>query len=369
MIQHLASPAVAVQPFGMNAKRAAGFMSLIVACVAGFALVATALQLVISRAGLLDRDTPMSKIQRAAEQRPDLIFVGPSHLATGIIPEIFDAELSRFAKVRSYNMAMGGLSIPEIDFSLKRLFAIDPGGIKYVIIHPGFMMTDVARVPPNMRSIDYFDLPNALRFWSFLTAYDPTPPLPHVELLDYARNIIFATLRHYSHIGLGLKILGAGPDPGAAEPRESSSGHIAYERAMTEHQIAPLRADVEKAESAGAKFQGPPLSDGQFSIVAGIIDLIERQGARAILVRPPNVGQWSYDASFVRKYRQDCPNGPPLLDFTPAAFPELYEGQYHVDGSHLNVRGATIWSKVLADQVGELIRSGRLDKPAFCVAG
>ena len=85
------------------------------------------------------------------------------------------------------------------------------------------------------------------------------------------------------------------------------------------------------------------------------------------MVRPPSLGQWPYDELFVRKYRRECKDNPPLLDFNPIAYPELYESQDHHDGTHLNVRGATKWSIVLADQVGELIRSGRLSDPTSCV--
>ena len=256
-------------------KRVARFGSLIAVFVVGFASVSTGLHFVMSRTGLFDRETTMSKPRQAAEQRADVIFVGPSHLATGIIPEIFDAELSRYIKAHSYNMAIGGLTVPEIDFLLTRLFAMDAGGVKYVIFYPGFMLTDVARTTTTMRSIDYFSISNAVRFWFFLRS-KPNTPNPHLDLYDYASNIIVATLRHYSHIGLGLSLLGIAetpfdhPNPLVGD-RWSPRGHIALDRALPEDQNSLWLATFKEAKEAGSQFEGPQISDAMFSNVVRII--------------------------------------------------------------------------------------------------
>ena len=66
------------------------------------------------------------------------------------------------------------------------------------------------------------------------------------------------------------------------------------------------------------------ISDELFSSVTRIIDLIERHGARAIVVRPPSIWMWHYYLSLVRKLKEKCPAGLPVLDFgDPATYPEL----------------------------------------------
>jgi hypothetical protein len=97
-----------------------------------------------------------------------------------------------------------------------------------------------------------------------------------------------------------------------------------------------------------------------------IIDLIEQHGARAIIVRPPAIEHWQYDQAFTRKYKEECPNGPPLLEFALEDYPELYVRENFYNSFHLTGRGANLWSRVLADRIGELIRSGRLNEPSFC---
>ncbi|MBV8191824.1 MAG: hypothetical protein JO339_31630 [Alphaproteobacteria bacterium] len=343
---------------------------MIAAFVAGFALVAGAFGILITQAGLFDHDTPISKPRKAAEQRANVVFVGPSHVATGVIPEVFDEELSRFVKVQSYNMAIAGLTIPETEAALARLFAMKPCCVTYVIFYPGFMMTDVARVPTT-RSVEFFTLPRALQFWSFLSEYKPPPDLSQV---DFAKNIIIATFQHYTNLGLGLPLLGVvetwydRPQPALGD-RWSARGHIAIDRAVPDGEAKTWWLDeISKLKAAGPQFQAPIISDRLFANVERIITLINAHGARAIVVRPPSLARWGYDVAFVRKYEQACSDGPPLLDFNPDAYPTLYEGRNHYDGAHLNVRGAEIWSRILADEVGELIRSGRLDHPSVCRA-
>ena len=151
---------------------------LLTAFLAGFVLISTGVRYVISAVGMSIFDISVSKPREAARQRADLIFVGPSHFEMGIIPAVFDAELSPYASVRSYNMAIAGLSVPEVDFLLKRLLTLDNCCVKYVVFYPAFELTTIARESPTARSIDYFDLSNALAYWSYLKEYKPTTPAP-----------------------------------------------------------------------------------------------------------------------------------------------------------------------------------------------
>jgi len=351
-------------------RSGARFLSLVVAFVAGFALVAAGFRYVCLLAGLTDSTIAATKLRQAVDQRPDVIFVGPSHIATSIIPEVFDAEFSKYQKVHSYNFALGGADVPEIEFVLDKLFATGPCCIKYVVIFPEFGLTNLAKYPDAIRAIDYFDVVNAFRYWSFLRAFDPNVP-PQIDLVEYARNIAFATLRHYSNIGLGLSLLGIPKHelepPNSPEFRWSARGHLENERVAPE---AEWHKHLDEYTSQSPGYRDQAIPDELFSSVTSIIDLVERHGARAIMVRPPSIWMWHFDLSLVRKFREKCPAGPPLLDFgDPAAYPELYERRNHIDDAHLNTRGAAIWSRILADQIGELVRSGRLDRPATCGDG
>ena len=155
--------------------------------------------------------------------------------------------------------------------------------------------------------------------------------------------------------------------PYPPEFRWSARGHLENERSAPEDE---WRKHLDEYTSQSPGWREQVISDELFSSVTRIIDLIERHGARAIVVRPPSIWMWHYDLSLVRKLKEKCPAGPPVLDFgDPATYPELYERQNHLDDAHLNTRGAAIWSRILADQIGELIRSGRLDSPASCGDG
>jgi hypothetical protein len=354
-------------------KHASNFGWPIVAFAIGFALGSTAIRYAGS---VMDVREPIglkgieAKTREAAVERPDVIFMGPSHIVAGIIPEIFDAELSRYAKVSSYNLALGGHSVPQIEKSLKRFFAVNPCCVKYVIFYPGFELTEIARAV-DTGSIAYFDVLSAVHYWSLLRDYDPTPA-PHLDLSGYARAIIVSTLSHYTNFGMGWFMFFGVSQPVADtrsllrfDNRWRPRGFFALDKAVPASDIKPWLASIEDLKNQ--QFTGHAISSGMFSDVESIIAVIQQHGAQAIVVRPPTLWQWPYASSFVRKYKQECPDGPPLLDFgDPAAYPELYEAQNHFDGAHLNTRGAVLWSRILADQVGELIRSGRLNGPSLC---
>jgi hypothetical protein len=350
-------------------KRVARAVSLLVAFAAGFAVISTGIRYVISVVGLSAYDDNVSKPREAARQRADFIFFGPSHIAMGIDPEIFDAELARYVTVHSFNMAMGGLSVPEVDFLLKRFFAIDNCCVKYVAFYPAFELTDIARKGVTFRSIDYFNLSNAFQYWSYLKEYNPIPG-PHLDMFDYAMHIFVSTLQHYSNMGLGLRPFEITEYAVRHNQvtEKYTGGYFPTDRAVVgEGELKEWLAAVEELKNHSPHFSEQLVSDYMFSKVTDIIDTIERQGARAIVVRPPSTWRWQYDLSFVRKYKHECPTGPPLLDFgDPSEYPELYEGLNRYDVAHLNTRGATLWSRILAEQVGELIQSGRLAHPAYC---
>lgn len=351
--------------------RIAKVVLLLTAFLAGFALISTGVRYVISAVGMSIFDISVSKPREAARQRADFIFVGPSHFEMGIIPAVFDAELSRFATVRSYNMSIAGLSVPEVDFLLKRLLTLDNCCVKYVVFYPAFELTSIARERPTARSIDYFDLSNAIAYLSYLKEYKPAPPDPHLDLADYAANIFMSTLQHYLNLGIGLRPLEITRLMWARRPDfqiRGMRGFVADDRALTEdQQLKNWQAGVDDVKIRGPKFREELVSDRMFSKVIDIIDTIERQGAKAIIVRPPSPWHWPYGHAFIRKYERECPQGPPLLDFgDPVKYPTLYEGANRYDASHLNARGANAWSRLLADQIGELIQSGRLERAVSC---
>lgn len=344
---------------------------LLAAFLAGFAVISIGVRYVMSAVGLSIFDVSVSKPREAARQRADFIFVGPSHFEMGIIPNVFDTELSRYATVRSYNLAIAGLSVPELDFLLKRLLALDNCCVKYVVFYPAFEVTTIARERPTARSIDYFNLSNAIAYLAYLKEYKPATPAPHLDLSDYAAHIVSSTVQHYLNLGMALRPLeltrlrwGTQPDFQIKDMR----GYVADERALTEEQqLKTWRVAVDDVKVRGPDFQEELVSDRMFSKVMDVIATIERQGAKAIIVRPPAPWHWPYGHAFIRKYEQECPQGPPVLDFgDPVKYPVLFEGANRYDASHLNTRGATIWSRLLADQIGELIRSGRLEHSTSC---
>lgn len=63
------------------------------------------------------------------------IIVGPSHLDFGMNPEVFDKVLGDLGHdVRSFNLSVEALSIPEREFVIKEAFDTAPTQIKFAVI-------------------------------------------------------------------------------------------------------------------------------------------------------------------------------------------------------------------------------------------
>jgi hypothetical protein len=347
---------------------------LFMAFLVGFALVSIAAHSIIFSADRFVGETLFVRAKLAAEHRADVVFVGPSHIENGVNPDVFDAELSKYVKVHSVNSAWGGTGVLELEFLLEKIFASNPCCVKYVIFYPAFHLTDLARTSGTTRAIDYFSFSRAVRYWSYLEELDPLP-VPPIPRFEYAKNIILSVLRRYSNIGLGLKLIGWKPGrPTKGSPtadgfiRNGPRGHTILTTAMSDDLYNFWLYEIEEYKKQRPQFRRQIVTDRMFSAVVSIVDLIGRHGAKAIIVRPPAIEHWQWDLAFTRKYKEECPNGPPLLEFDLESAPELYERANFYNSSHLTDRGAKLWSRMLADRVGKLIRSGRLDEPSFCDA-
>lgn len=324
-------------------------------------------------AGVFDRDSSFHKPLQAAALNPDVIFIGPSQVALGVIPEVFDQEITGAARLRSYNLSIGGLSVTQIEYILRRYFALHPCCTKYVIFYPGFEATGVARFPYSMGAIDYFDVTNSVKFAEFLASYEQTPSPPE-PMSFYLANISKSALRRASNIGLGLEFFGPQlpfDRPNAAiNERWSPTGHIAIDKAPSGDALRAYLTGLNEYRNNAAKVDENLVTTKMLAYVDDVIDLIQKNGAKAIIIRPPSTWQWSYSQSFLRRYQVECPAGPPLLDYgNPDQYPELFEPQNHYDAAHLNVRGATIWSRQLARDIAKLVQDGSIATRRACTRG
>jgi hypothetical protein len=365
-----------------QSRRVAGSW-LIVIFVVSFFSASSVVALLLQRAGLADKDIVDAKYRQAiADPRVNLIFLGASLVDTGFNPVEFDAAMRmRDLCTYSYNLGIGGMTIPEVLALLKRLQASNH--VHYILLAPTFWLLDAGRFPNSIRSIDYFDLPNALTFAAYVSSFRKLPPWPSIEQKEYLSNIAIATFRHYTNIGLARLLLTTerhkyyyeynfweefqrraqlrGQSP--SDRFNYSSGEIeAYQLGL--RQYAGERERLLAGEPAARSQLNEHLPDDLFAFFMRAVDIARAITPNVIAVEPPTTGYIQFDLAFVERLRSPIVRGPPLLDFSdPREYPELFELGNRYDGVHLNAKGAVAWSRLLADRLAELIKRGVVQAP------
>ncbi len=340
----------------------------IVIAVTVFLLASTVIRQALWRMGLEDLYVNEVMTSRAAEKARDVVFIGTSHLGVGIHPNTFDAAATAHGLApRSFDLALGGLSVAETYSVAKRLFELKPCCIKYVVFEAAFMQTDIGwYIPTNIRSVLYLDFRNAVAFLSMIFSYEQLPN-PAPGRWKYVANVVSAMATHYGNLGHAALLLGWGTTPlrnhrqvdfgnGAAHlPPPTEAVAVAIARDMRRYSVDHPK--YRRGEMAGVR-RGTYVTARMLDPVVATVRLIESKGAGVILVQPPLVGHWPYAVDFVDALRRRC-GGERLIDFSdPEEFREFYHTtSYWHDGSHLSEEGAVIWSKMLAARFVKIVET------------
>ena len=82
---------------------------------------------------------------------------------------------------------------------------------------------------------------------------------------------------------------------------------------------------------------------------------LKSKGIAVLVVIPPNERQWPYHAAFIAKLRRHTGDDIRLVDFgDPRRWRDLFlPADIRYDDEHMNVRGAAVWSRALAEQASE----------------
>jgi hypothetical protein len=358
----------------------------ILICALACFLTAHVVGLSLHRLYLSHHDAPEGKIAFAARERPDVVFMGASHVTAGLNPAVFDSELATHGlNLRSFNLGIGGLSVVEMSYHLRGLLDRMPS-LRYAVLSPCFECLNVARETNNIRSIDFFSLSNAVEFTRYIFSFEnfPDQALPRHQ---YLRNIFSALLRHHFNLGLGGAALGFSSlnttepsfTPETFQSYFGPQGHIALDEAISGQdlnqylaalkRIPPLRTDLIAAIRSGKHERSLETLTGEnMQHFIDLVSFLHDRGVIVLVVQPPSTWYWEVEAEFVGKFRHRCPAQPPLVDFGDIeSFRSLFlPADVRSDNAHMTGRGAAIWSKVLAEKFAALQKAGALTSEIKC---
>ena len=275
------------------AKKATLFLRDFAIAAVTFLLVSAAVGRVLWWAGLSDRSLLDAKIAATAQQAPDVVFIGPSHIDTGLHSETFDAELAARGHVtRTSNMGIGGLSVVETPRVIERLLTLRPCCIKYLVLQPAYMLTNIGWEEITSRSIMFFDARNAVDFLRLTFAYTTLPAPGPRSPWTYARTIGLATAAHHGNIGLAAALLGWSKPMYDYSKVAFGGGHMHPEMAAEKvpnylANVASVRIDRPKflARHFAQPFVPEQIvNDEMLDHFIRTIRMIERQGVAVVAI-------------------------------------------------------------------------------------
>lgn len=303
----------------------------------------------------VDQITPKAEFFARHKDEFDTLFVGTSRVFHGVSPKVFDETArEQGCPTHSFNAAADALASPESLSMVRRLVALHPRKLKRVFLE----ITDLHPVPRQpgttaARDIYWQDWTalkigagRCMQDWratGFGAASD--------EFFTYFR--LFA--RNQMCMGRGVEWIsrryGAPVKDTLAELGPSRDGFFPMSTPMSAATAAKYHAGLEETKRGYTPRPPNPVNRDAY---ARLRDELGARGIEMLLIATPTTVLNGYGASI------DSPQGAPLLVFNnPAQFPELYEDDNRLDYEHLNEKGATQFSRMLAREFSRRSEAAR----------
>jgi len=296
----------------------------------------------------------------------DTLIIGTSRLYRGVIPRVLDeTAAAEGMPLHSFNLAVDGLRPPEDDFVLEKALAVPGLKLRWVIVECNEVKLQVNDLEhQSARDIYWHDWPRLRILWRRTWARS-----------DGERHSVFTRVarrggnleQFAGHVRLWLwSSLRPGGGIGAIgryrdfrfRPRQSVAGR-AFDGYDEPSATEPLHGrELNEYTKMWSRLlaEAPPLNFGDSESQAELgrkRGVIERVGAKMILVRPPYLDKEVYAPlpSLHRVPFFDCSD--------PSRFPQLYAVEVRRDYGHTNARGSAIYSRMLAHELHRIaIRDG-----------
>ncbi|MFZ2005605.1 MAG: hypothetical protein WAV02_11000 [Stellaceae bacterium] len=283
----------------------------------------------------------------AKDPATNLVFFGSSRVQNGFDPEVFDAAMAEAGVdgIHSYNIGWPDEVFAETIVHVECLFTARPKGIKYVLFEPNLGAGEFL-LPNTRRAIALFSLHGAYLVNQMMSPY--VLRAMSITGFNYARRALILLAQHYT---------GLSWTPPDYIPWYPPRGHPLGPR-----ENGSLKADDAYAERLrdieAYKPQPEHTTDAQARLVLSLARYIQAHGAVPVIVTTPQYINFWLTHDLAAKIAQLCgERDPPVLDFTsPTQYAALWDPQNRMDDDHLNIRGAGIYSQLLAQELARTLR-------------
>jgi hypothetical protein len=329
---------------------------MILLCVVSFLGTSFLVRAALNRT-VPDRLEVFANVKAAAtDAETNVLFAGTSRIEFGIRPDVFDQETSvRGIDTHSYNIGEGGMGFLESVRGIEKFFELKPCCIKYIFFEPDYTSVLIFQEPSSLRAIDFFDIHEAYDALRFME--QPIDAFRLMKPAEYTKNISISVFRHYSNIGLfhSEGLIDRSSTSFRGYPVDDEHVHQSY--SSPEAEVADYLQQVHRAD---ATISDKRITEHQLGLAVELARYVRAKGAELILLRPPQISLWGYASAFAFQIEERCySRGPFLFNFgTPKDYPALFDPANRFDDDHLNIHGAAIFSRMIADRFAYGLMNG-----------
>lgn len=323
-------------------------------------------------AGVLGRVEPFAEFPslreklahwRARQAEFDTIFVGTSRTFRGVMPSVFDrVTVEAGVPARSFNFGLDGLFAPEDAFVIEQIFRERPRHLRWLLIEvSAFRGGFEGRSPENVRSVYWRDWPRTWLCirermwgkgrrmkWEKLFESDDDKPARASEVLLNVEVFFTRSL----NIGRGSDAwrriaLQRPVERGELGPRADGFSPMPARIVMSASEV--VRFDREVAERRQSPALIEPMPPHAQSSLDRVRELADEHGVQVILMLAPTTAETTR--------RPDPAAGVETFDFRDVVkYPELFDTGFRSDRTHMNAKGAELFSRRIAERFIEYTR-------------
>lgn len=329
-------------------------------CMAlGFIFVAAATSAWTRARPVLTVTEKLARYAEAADEY-DVLAIGSSLTYRQLIPSIFDkAARDAGRPMHLFNLGVDGMRPPEDSYVLEKALASRKTPLEVVLVESNRLRFHVRKQDEEtVRAIYWHDgkrLVTLARFalgsdarelgvWENTIRVSETIPTLWRHVDYWFRNVSALGRGHETLLASLLETRPTTREIGADgyAPPPPRDGLTPEEMSRYEEAVANLRRGAARYEFAD------PVSQAELGEKRRII---ENAGARMVLIIPP-------DPMAKHLLPEDESQRAAVLDFSdPNAYPELYDPANRRDTAHLDVRGAELYTRLVARRVAAGLKS------------
>jgi hypothetical protein len=290
------------------------------------------------------------------------LFFGDSKIGQSIIPQMFDSIVNMDFphEVCSFNFGIGSLSPPESYFILEQLLNTDSVKLKYVIIQ----LYDINIIGPRMihtrRSIywytfNYYWFTVKALFWSkdelprrLKALKDHT--VSYLEkifnmgfLADYSNFLVSEKALDFNIKKEGYFSMEFSKEPETIKRRQE---FLADSSNLIKMRDISLAQDYNVYDSTG-------INKAHLQQINRLVQFCKNKGTLLFFLLAPNMGRKN---NVVIQLFNGIDSSHRIELSDAKKYPELYSRDNSFDGKHLNLQGAKIFTKLLAEKFIEIKR-------------